>query len=103
MKVWIKLTKYFQGGMKTDYMLVDEKEIKTKSQQKEVMENWGENSDGGHAYGYRVEMSVLEKDEIPPTEWIKKAVKRITDAIECLTLKTVRTKEELKALENLLK
>lgn len=81
MKVWIKLTKHFQGGERSDYMLVDSKDIKTHDQQQNLMENWGENSDGGHNYGYRVDMERLKRKELPPKEWLEKAMKRITNDI----------------------
>jgi hypothetical protein len=79
MKIWIKLVKHYQGGEKSDYMLVDSKDIKTHDQEQELMENWGENSDGGHNYGYRVEMFKLKRKELPPKEWFEKAIKRICD------------------------
>jgi hypothetical protein len=100
---WVKLTKYFQGGMKVDYMLVEEERVLTHDSQQELMEEWGENSDGGHAYGYRVDMEILEDQEIPPKEWLEKAVKRTADAIKYLQSKTKRTKLELQTLKNLLK
>lgn len=81
MKVWIKLTKHFQGGERSDYMLVDSKGIKTHDQQQELMENWGENSDGGHNYGYRVDMERLKRKELPPKEWLEKEIKSIADNI----------------------
>ena len=81
MKVWIKLVKHYQGGERTDYMLVDSKDIKTPDQEQELMENWGENSDGGHNYGYRVDMFRLKRKELPPKEWLEKAMKKITDKI----------------------
>lgn len=82
MKVWIKLVKHYQGGSHTDYMLVDSSDIKTHNQEQELMENWGENSDGGHNYGYRVDMHKLKKLELPPKEWIEKEIKRTEDEIE---------------------
>lgn len=100
---WIKFTKHFQGGNRSDYALVEDEEIDTEDKEQELMENWGENSDGGHAYGYRVEMEVLEDGELPPQEWLQKAVKRTRDAIGYLEAKVDKTKEELQALENLLK
>ena len=81
MKVWIKFVKHYQGGEKTDYMLVDSKDIKTNDQEQELMENWGENSDGGHSYGYRVDMFKLKRKELPPKEWLEKAMKRISNDI----------------------
>ena len=75
MKVWIKLTKYFQGGSKCTYKLVDANEINTKEHQDEVMEAWGENSDGGHSYGYRIQLDTLENGELPPKEWIEKEIR----------------------------
>lgn len=100
---WIKLTKYFQGGMKSDYMLVEEQRLEGDDNQKELMEEWGESTDGGHAYGYRVDMEILEDGEIPPQEWLQKKVLRVKDAIKYLQSKTKRTKEELKTLKVLLK
>lgn len=81
MKVWIKLTKHYQSGERIDYMLVDSKDIKTYEQEQGLMENWGENSDGGERYGYRVDMIRLKRKELPPKEWLEKAMKRITDDI----------------------
>mgnify|MGYP001769107553 FL=1 len=72
MKVWIKLIKYFQGGSKEDYMFVEKSDIDTKDKEETLMEYWGENSDGGHAYGYRVEMHRLKRNEYPPLEWVEK-------------------------------
>lgn len=71
-KVWIKLVKFFQGGSKEDYMCVDPEDINTKDKEQTLMEYWGEHSDGGHAYGYRVEMYLLEGNELPPVDWIEK-------------------------------
>jgi len=74
--VWIKLIKYFQGGCHSDYMLIDNALIKTEDQRQEIMESWGEGSDGGHAYGYRVELDTLKKDELPPQEWLQTQIRR---------------------------
>ena len=81
MKVWIKLVKHYQGGERSTYMLVDPKDIKTPDQQQELMKNWGENSDGGHNYGYRVDIFRLKRKELPPKEWLEKAMNRITNDI----------------------
>ena len=72
MKVWIKLIKHFQGGSKKDYMFVEKSDIDTKDKEQTLMEYWGEESDGGHAYGYRVEMHRLKRNEYPPLEWVEK-------------------------------
>jgi hypothetical protein len=82
MKVWIKLTKHFQGGSRTDYAYVDKTDIDTKSKQEDVMATWGEHSDGGHAYGYRVDMEELKEGELPPLEWLEKEIKRTEDSVE---------------------
>jgi recombinational DNA repair protein RecT len=76
MKIWIKLTKHFQGGSHVDYKHIEESEIDTEDKQEDLMEIWGENTDGGHAYGYRVDMHILEGDEKPPKEWLEKQVNR---------------------------
>lgn len=81
MKVWIKLIKYYQGGSKSDYMLVDSKDIKTTDQQQALMEDWGENTDGGHSYGYKVYLEKLKRKELPPKQWFDKAIQRIVDDI----------------------
>jgi hypothetical protein len=82
MKVWIKLVKHFQGGSHTDYMLVDPKEIDSENKKEDLMETWGENSDGGQNYGYRVDMFTLNENEFPPKEWIEKEIERTEDEIE---------------------
>ena len=102
MKIWIKLTKHYQGGERSDYMLVDSKDIKTYNQQQELMENWGENSDGGHNYGYRVDMERLKRKELPPKEWFEKAIKRCKDNLGYLKSSIERTEETIKTYENLL-
>jgi hypothetical protein len=92
MKVWIKLTKHFQGGSHTDYKHLEESEIDTEAKQQELMEEWGENTDGGHAYGYTVYLDVLEKDEHPPKEWLEKQIKRVEFNIECIKKETSKNK-----------
>jgi len=81
MKTWVKLTKFFQGGSYTDYKLVDTLDLNSDDFQQELMEDWGENSDGGHAYGYRVELHVMN-NEAPPVEWLRKAIKNAEQDIE---------------------
>lgn len=99
---WVKLTKHFQGGVKTDYLLVEDERVEGDSNQQELMEEWGEYSDGGHAYGYRVDMEVLGDAELPPMEWLEKSLKRTNEAIKYLDLKLKRTREELAIIENLI-
>ena len=82
MEVWIKITKHYQGGSNSTYMLVEPDKISTKERQEELMEQWGENSDGGHAYGYRVYMDILKDDEVPPKEWLEKEIKNKKSSIE---------------------
>ncbi len=102
MKVWIKLVKHFKGGEHIDYMLVDSKSIKTNAQEQELMENWGENSDGGHNYGYRVDMVRLKRKEFPPKEWLEKAIKNCKGNLGYLKNSIERTEETIKIYENLL-
>jgi hypothetical protein len=87
MKVWIKLVKHFQGGSKEDYMFVEKSDIDTNDKEETLMEYWGENSDGGHAYGYHVHMSELEENEFPPLEWIEKKLLSNESDIDHLKLK----------------
>jgi hypothetical protein len=96
MRVWIKLIKHFQGGSKTDYMFVNEKAIETEAQQKELMEDWGENSDGGHAYGYRVEMHTLEEGETVPKEWLEKKIVSTEEGIKYMRKQVLKAEEALK-------
>jgi hypothetical protein len=95
MKVWIKLTKHFQGGSRIDYMIVDKKNIDTHDKEQELMENWGENSDGGHNYGYKVYMEKLKRKELPPKEWFEKAIKKCQDNLGYLKSSIERTEELL--------
>jgi len=94
--MWIK------GGSHTDYILVEEEDIKTENQQKELMENWGENSDGGHNYGYRVDMEILEGNEIPPKEWIEKEIRNTKFSLSALRRNIEKQKEILKIYKGLL-
>jgi hypothetical protein len=94
MKIWIKLTKHFQGGSHTDYKHLEESEIDTEDKQQELMEEWGESTDGGHAYGYRVYLHILEKDEKPPKEWLEKRIKRATTNIKSIKNERVVSKKE---------
>jgi len=71
---WIKLTKHFQGGVHSNYMLVEDSKIETEYQQQELMENWGEDTHGGHNYGYHVEIHILDENEKPPREWLENAI-----------------------------
>jgi hypothetical protein len=103
MKVWIKFVKHYQGGERTDYMLVDSKDIKTHNQEQELMENWGENSDGGHNYGYRVDMFRLKRKELPPKEWLEKKIKSLESQLTYSQKAIERTEELIKTLEFLIK
>ncbi|MFA5366701.1 MAG: hypothetical protein WC333_02355 [Dehalococcoidia bacterium] len=94
MKVWIKLDKYFRGGSHTDYKHLDQSEIDTDAKQQELMENWGENTDGGYEDGYRVCLHVMDKDEHPPKEWLEKQVKRAVSNIKFIKNEKVKTKKE---------
>ena len=61
-----------------------------------------ENSDGGHNYGYRVDMERLKRKELPPKEWFEKAIKRCKDNLGYLKSSIERTEETIKTYENLL-
>jgi len=82
MKVWIKLIKHFQGGSLTDYKYVNKTDIDTKDKQEDIMGTWGEHSDGGHAYGYRVDMEELKEGELPPLDWLNREIERTEYGIE---------------------
>jgi hypothetical protein len=102
-KIWIKLVKHFQGGDHTSYMLVNESVKNSKSEQNEIMENWGENSDGGQNYGYRVEMFFLKKKELPPIEWIEKEKNSMIRHIGYLKSDIKETEEMIKIYEEIIK
>jgi hypothetical protein len=94
MKHWIKLTKFFQGGSHEEYFHLDESEIQTDEQQQELMENWGESSDGGHAYGYRVELHVMAEKEYPPKAWLEKHISAAKREINYIKEEKVLTKKQ---------
>jgi len=100
---WVKLIKHYQGGTKTDYMLVEDCRLKNEDSQDELMEEWGENTDGGHAYGYKVEMEILGDGKIPPKEWLEKKVKSLELELVYIRGSIIRTEELIKTLELLLK
>lgn len=101
-KVWAKLTKHFQGGIHTHYILVNETVADSKSEQETIMEYWGEHSDGGHNYGYRVDMHFMDEGELPPNEWLEKEKKHLTHRLEHLKDETKETKETIKLYEEIL-
>lgn len=103
MKVWIKLTKHFQGGSKSTYKLVDSSDIATEDQEQELMEVWGENSDGGHSYGYRVDMERLPEGEFPPKEWLEREVRNREVEIEYLKKSIANDEKLIEEYERLFK
>jgi hypothetical protein len=103
MKRWIQLTKHFQGGSRTDYKFLDTSEIDTYAKQQELMENWGENTDGGHNYGYKVDMLVLKKNDAPPVEWLEKQLSRARKTyIDIKQEKVVTKKQRLQRQKDLI-
>ena len=74
---------------------VDKKDIDTHDKEQELMENWGENSDGGHNYGYKVYMEKLKRKELPPKEWFEKAIRRCQDNLGYMKNSIQRTEELL--------
>lgn len=95
MKIWIKLTKHFRNGERTDYMLVRPVDVETEDQKEEIMNDWGESTDGGHNYGYRVEMSALENGQLPPKEWLEHKINGMCAEIEILKLRIDRVSETI--------
>jgi hypothetical protein len=94
MKKWIKLTKYYQGGSLTDYKFVDSSEIETEELQDYFMEKWGENTNGGHAYGYRVYLDELNENETPPKEWLEKQIIEAKETLKSIKKEKRITKKE---------
>lgn len=101
-KIWIKLIKHYQGGEKTHYMLVNESVIDSKNEQNEIMEEWGENSDGGHNYGYKVDMHFLDEGELPPIEWIEKNKISLENQIGYLNDEINEAKKMIKLYEGII-
>ena len=99
MKTWIKLEKYYQGGSFTSYKYVDYTEIETEKQRNTLMENWGESTDGGHNYGYRIKLTELKKGEIPPKEWLEKAIKDAKFAMNLTPITIEQVKKKAKKLK----
>jgi hypothetical protein len=92
MKTWIKLTKYYQGGYLEDYKYIDSFEIETKEQQQHLMKEWGEGTDGGHSYGYRVNLIVLRG--MPPKAWLKNEISKAEKNIKCIKEEKSLTKKQ---------
>jgi len=106
MKKWIKLTKYFQGGMHETFMYVDESEIDSNTKREELMENWGENSDGGHNYGYTINFS--DENIVPTKKWLEGAIREsrrnINHILEELSKdERIKTEEDKIIFYNILK
>lgn len=101
-KIWIKLTKHFQGGIHTHYMLVNESVINSKYEKDEIMMDWGENSDGGHNYGYKVDMHFLDEGELPPIEWFEKEKNSLIRHLDYLKNDVKETEETIKLYEEIL-
>jgi hypothetical protein len=94
MKIWIQLVKHFQGGSLTTFKHVEESSIDTDGKQQEMMEDWGENTDGGHAYGYKVYLHILPEGETPPVEWLEKELSRARRILNDIKTEKVVTKKE---------
>jgi hypothetical protein len=100
---WVKFTKYFQGGVKTDYEYANDDDLDNEDHRQLLMENWGENSDGGHAYGYRVEMEILEDGKFPPKDWLERKIEIEKMELGYLRSAIRRTEELIKIYESQLK
>lgn len=101
-KIWIKLTKHYRNGQHSDYALAGESIKDSKEKQNELMQDWGEHSDGGHSYGYRVEMDFLPEGEIPPKEWFDDEVKRLINRITYLKSGIKESQRLIKTYEKIL-
>jgi len=71
MEVWIKITKHYQGGSKSTYMLVEPDKISTKERQEQLL--------SPHC---SINMDILKDDEVPPKEWLEKEIKNKKSSIE---------------------
>jgi len=97
MKKWIKLTKYFQGGSHEHFMYLDESEFDTADKRENISADWGENSDGGHNYGYRI---YFDSENIVPTQkWLDQAIKESRRNIDHI-LEELSKDERIKAEED---
>jgi hypothetical protein len=50
-----KITKHFQGGQSTYYAEMSDKKTMRKGCWQYQLEQWGECTNGGHNYGYRID------------------------------------------------
>lgn len=94
MKTWIRLTKSFRNGTLVDYKYIDMDEIDTDYKQEELCEQWGESTDGGHSYGYTVNLDILKENEYPPKEWLEREIKSSKSRIKRIRNEKVITKKE---------
>ncbi len=66
---YFKVTKCFQGGRTVYYAsMPSKKKMRYKTWQYQL-EEWGDNTDGGHNYGYTIK--ITRSKNIPST-WLKK-------------------------------
>lgn len=77
--------------------------LKSKEQLIQIMDDWGERSDGGHNYGYKIDIAILNENEIPPKEWFKKAIKHLSIGIEGYEDKIKENKQLLDIYNDMLK
>jgi len=66
---YFKVTKGFQGGRTIYYASMPSKKKMSHNTWTYQLQEWGENTDGGHNYGWTIKVSRVKK--IPST-WMKK-------------------------------
>ncbi len=89
---WLHITKYYKGGssetyiclgapdVKEDWMLhgnEDEKDTMIE----EIAKDWGEKSNGGHNYGWKIDWKIILHKDVP-NKAIQKFKKSYLDRIE---------------------
>ena len=94
---WYLFHKDYQGGSHEEWLMLDHKPEQCD------MENWGERTSGGHAYGYTVHV----KKGIPPKEIIEAKIERAKNHLkgfdECKEKERKDSEERLVELRKWLK
>lgn len=58
---YYKIEKFFKGGSVTYFAKLRDSRIINKTCVNYQLEQWGDSTDGGHNYGYRIEMKRIHK------------------------------------------
>lgn len=92
--MFVKVKKYFQGGIKEDIIYFSNKH--SEEEIEDEVEYWAEYSSGGHNYGYSVEWQIVEDTK----ELIKRELDKIEQQKGVLMKKTFSLLEGLETRKN---